>query len=100
MSVDYEYIGFHLLFRLQIMASQAISDAHSCIHEGESPKSIENVEVHDAYHSVGHSIEGIRFSCSFSFQANKNVNKEERMKYLELLYDSMTKRVDDHFGNN
>ena len=58
------------------------------------------IVCHDAHHGVGHSIDGIGVSCSFSFQLRKNVARESRMKYLKILYDSMTKRVDDAYNEH
>jgi hypothetical protein len=82
----------------------------SHIHEDKTKEDLEQKkEVHcdnefvvcrDAHHGVSHSIEGISFSCSFSFQLRKNLSKECRMEYLALLYESMTKRVDDAYNND
>ena len=58
-----------------------------------------DVVCHDAHHGVGNSIEGIGLSCSFSFQLRKNVSKECRTEYLTLLYDGMTKRVEDTYSD-
>ena len=106
-------------FQSHIMASLTASGAHSCIHEDEICDTNETVSTnakdlkqnkeiycndefivcHDAHHGVGHSIDGIGFSCVFSFQLRKNVTKESRMRYLKILYDSMTKRVDDAYND-
>jgi hypothetical protein len=53
----------------------------------------------EAYHSVGNSIEGMTFSCKFSFKSPKDVSKTYRMELLNLLYESMTKRVDDAYND-
>jgi hypothetical protein len=53
------------------------------------------IVCHNVHHGVGYSIEGIRFSCTFSFQSRKSVKRECRMEYLKILYDNMTKQGDD-----
>jgi hypothetical protein len=52
-----------------------------------------------AYHSVGNSMEGMSFSCLFTFRSPKDFSKTYRMEFLNLLYDSMTKRVDDAYND-
>ena len=53
----------------------------------------EFVVCNDAYHGVGDSIRDVNFSCRFSFKSHKDVSQESRMKFLKVLYDSMTDRV-------
>jgi hypothetical protein len=53
----------------------------------------------EAYHSVGNSIQGMSFSCRFSFRSPKDVSKTCRMEFLNLLYDNMTKRVNDAYND-
>jgi hypothetical protein len=57
------------------------------------------IVCNDAHHGVSYSIEGTVFSCRFSFRSPKNISRENRMKYLRTLYDSMTKRVDDAYND-
>jgi hypothetical protein len=52
----------------------------------------------NAHHGVGHSLEGIHFACQFSFQLDdEDLSRERRMEYLNLLFESMTDRVDSYY---
>ena len=55
------------------------------------------VVCNDAYHGVGNSIQGVHFSCRFSFKSHKDVSQESRMKFLKILYDNMTDRVNNAY---
>ena len=59
----------------------------------------EFVVCNDAYHGVGDSIQGVHLSCRFSFKSHKDVSQESRMKFLKMLYDSMTDRVNNAYSN-
>ena len=60
----------------------------------------EFVVCNDAHHGVGDSIQGVHFSCRFSFKSHKDVDQESRLKFLKMLYDSMTDRVNNAYHNN
>ena len=57
----------------------------------------EFVVCNDAYHGVGDSIQGVNFSCRFSFKLHKDISQESRMKFLKVLYDNMTDRVNNAY---
>ena len=57
----------------------------------------EFVVCNDAYHGVGDSMQGVHFSCRFSFKSHKDVSQESRMKLLKVLYDNMTDRVNQAY---
>ena len=59
----------------------------------------ELVVCNDAYHGVGDSVQDINFSCRFSFKSHKDVSQESRMKFLKVLYDSMTDRVNSAYND-